>query len=49
MKRRNFIINSLLAGGAMVAGAGCKRTISSPQIDRSRLRKLLTEQKVWFG
>lgn len=27
MKRRNFILNSLLAGGAMMAGQSCNRTI----------------------
>ena len=36
MKRRNFIINSLLAGGAMVVGAGCKRTISGSQDETPR-------------
>ena len=36
MKRRNFIINSLLAGGAMAIGAGCKRTINSPQVETLR-------------
>ena len=33
MKRRNFIVNSLLAGGTMVVGAGCKRTVSIPQVE----------------
>ena len=31
MERRNFIFNSLLASGAMVAGTGCKRAINIPQ------------------
>ena len=35
MKRRNFIVNSLIAGGAILTGNSCKRTISGPQSETS--------------
>ena len=30
MKRRNFIVSSLMAGGAMIVGNSCKRTVNIP-------------------
>ena len=31
MKRRNFIVSSLIAGGAMAVGSSCKRAINVSQ------------------
>jgi hypothetical protein len=36
MKRRNFILNSLLAGGAVIAGQSCKRVITVPESEESQ-------------
>jgi hypothetical protein len=39
MKRRNFILNSLLAGGAVIAGQSCKRVITVPESEESQLNR----------